>query len=300
MDDPKIVKPFPSSVSAVLFVFIVLSAIPALAAPPAGRNWSLEWAEEFNDSIDYRFWNNWHDKTWRTSSGDSIYLSAAQCLSVANGYAIIKTKKSHDTTYSSGLQTKLTYGPGYYEARCKSGRAWAGFWVQGGAVADCSPITAGCEFDIMENVYGHGIISQTIHWSGYGSCHQQVSSATNFSPDSFYIWGLQWSLATGATFYVNGTVTMTDTAARPTNAAPVIISVEYGDTGTEFETDYVRYYKDNGPSAIAAPIAGAKIKSFSCSETANAIKYNLLKPCFVSLKYYDLQGRTVCSFVNSY
>ncbi|MDD5674359.1 MAG: hypothetical protein PHC61_09355 [Chitinivibrionales bacterium] len=41
-------------------------------------------------------------------------------------------------------------------------------------------------------------------------------------------------------------------------------------------------------------------KSFYCTETAGMIHYSLPKPCFVSIKYYDLQGRIVSSFVNKY
>ncbi|MDD5673579.1 MAG: choice-of-anchor Q domain-containing protein [Chitinivibrionales bacterium] len=54
------------------------------------------------------------------------------------------------------------------------------------------------------------------------------------------------------------------------------------------------------PKATAAlpPISG--IKSFRCNTTANVINYVLPKPCFVSIKYYDLLGRTVCSFVNNF
>ncbi|MDD5673661.1 MAG: hypothetical protein PHC61_05840 [Chitinivibrionales bacterium] len=42
------------------------------------------------------------------------------------------------------------------------------------------------------------------------------------------------------------------------------------------------------------------IKSFSFNTTGNTINYVLPKACFVSIRYYDLQGRTVCSFVNNY
>ncbi|MDD5674360.1 MAG: hypothetical protein PHC61_09360 [Chitinivibrionales bacterium] len=52
---------------------------------------------------------------------------------------------------------------------------------------------------------------------------------------------------------------------------------------------------------ITAPLpALSKIKSFSCGTMAGMIYYTLPKSCFVSIKYYDLQGKSVCSFVNSY
>ncbi|MDD5672612.1 MAG: hypothetical protein PHC61_00490, partial [Chitinivibrionales bacterium] len=51
-------------------------------------------------------------------------------------------------------------------------------------------------------------------------------------------------------------------------------------------------------TAVTAPIFD--VKSFSFNATANAINYSLSKPCFVSIKYYDLSGKLVCSFVNNY
>ncbi|MDD5674294.1 MAG: hypothetical protein PHC61_09030 [Chitinivibrionales bacterium] len=41
-------------------------------------------------------------------------------------------------------------------------------------------------------------------------------------------------------------------------------------------------------------------KAFRFNATANAVYYTLPKSCFVSVKYYDLSGRTVFSFVNNY
>ncbi|MDD5675504.1 MAG: hypothetical protein PHC61_15145 [Chitinivibrionales bacterium] len=60
-----------------------------------------------------------------------------------------------------------------------------------------------------------------------------------------------------------------------------------------------RKFTVNTPATGVLP-SGADIKSFSCNTTANAITYTLSKPCFVSITYYDLSGRTVCSLVNNY
>ncbi|MDD5673577.1 MAG: right-handed parallel beta-helix repeat-containing protein [Chitinivibrionales bacterium] len=54
------------------------------------------------------------------------------------------------------------------------------------------------------------------------------------------------------------------------------------------------------PKATAVLSSVSGIKSFSCITTTSSIKYTLPKPCFVSIKYYDLQGRIECSFVNNY
>ncbi|MDD5674362.1 MAG: hypothetical protein PHC61_09370, partial [Chitinivibrionales bacterium] len=44
----------------------------------------------------------------------------------------------------------------------------------------------------------------------------------------------------------------------------------------------------------------SNVDFFKCNTTARAINYALSKPCFVSINFYDLQGRTVCSYVNNY
>ncbi|MDD5673480.1 MAG: choice-of-anchor Q domain-containing protein [Chitinivibrionales bacterium] len=60
-------------------------------------------------------------------------------------------------------------------------------------------------------------------------------------------------------------------------------------------------YEYTTPTAAGpASPAAYGIKSFRCNTAANIINYYLPKPCFVSIKYYDLQGRTVCSYVNNY
>ncbi|MDD5674300.1 MAG: choice-of-anchor Q domain-containing protein [Chitinivibrionales bacterium] len=57
-------------------------------------------------------------------------------------------------------------------------------------------------------------------------------------------------------------------------------------------------YEMPGPTTVLPSASG--IKSFRCTITANLINYILPKACFVSIKYYDLQGRTVWSFANKY
>lgn len=57
---------------------------------------------------------------------------------------------------------------------------------------------------------------------------------------------------------------------------------------------------------VVSPISSTRYNErhetnlFSCNTTAGTINYSLPKLCFVSIKYYDLQGRIVCSLVNKY
>jgi hypothetical protein len=216
------------------------------ATPPSDRSWTLQWADEFTGTIDMNRWHYWNDNSWRDNNGHHVYLSGAKCISDSNGCAIIKGVLEGTTYYSAGLETNQGYGPGYYEARVKAGHAWAAFWVQG-IGGDCTPITAGCEFDIMENCCP-GLMQHNIHWGGYGTCHQMAQGNANCSQDSFNVFGLQWSTQTGATFYVNGKVSHTVPSATPNNTGVVRLTVESENVGQEFQTDYVRYYKDNGPA----------------------------------------------------
>ncbi|MDD5672610.1 MAG: polysaccharide lyase family 8 super-sandwich domain-containing protein [Chitinivibrionales bacterium] len=68
--------------------------------------------------------------------------------------------------------------------------------------------------------------------------------------------------------------------------------------GLDAGKSVVMNFRKTGATAALPPVSG--IKYFSCKETAGTINYALPTPAFVSLKYYDLQGRTVCSFVNNF
>jgi hypothetical protein len=59
----------------------------------------------------------------------------------------------------------------------------------------------------------------------------------------------------------------------------------------------VRKFTVIKPNIAVLPSA-FNIKSFSTNKTARTINYALPKSCFVSVKYYDLRGRVICSFVN--
>ncbi|MDD5675398.1 MAG: hypothetical protein PHC61_14605, partial [Chitinivibrionales bacterium] len=54
---------------------------------------------------------------------------------------------------------------------------------------------------------------------------------------------------------------------------------------------------DPHPVAVIAPRAA--VKSFPYQKAGNIINYTLATPAFVSIKYYDMQGKTICSFVNN-
>ncbi|MDD5675685.1 MAG: glycoside hydrolase family 16 protein [Chitinivibrionales bacterium] len=63
------------------------------------------------------------------------------------------------------------------------------------------------------------------------------------------------------------------------------------------QIDGVRIWQKGPGAAASRPVAQAN--SFSYQTMGNIIRCNLAKPAFVSIKYFDLLGRTVCSFVNN-
>ncbi|MDD5673657.1 MAG: Ig-like domain-containing protein [Chitinivibrionales bacterium] len=104
---------------------------------------------------------------------------------------------------------------------------------------------------------------------------------------------------------VGGAFTLSFNAALVANGAARIAVIAYsvpaGNPGgvayTQSEIDLTLTVNN---STTDSKLVSTGIKSFSFNTIGNAISYALPKSCFVSIKYYDLQGRTVCSFVNNY
>jgi hypothetical protein len=268
---------------AFCFLISLVAAFSISATPPSGRSWQLQWADEFEGTIDRTIWNNWNDNSWRDNNGHHVFLNGAKCLSVANGGMVITVIKGGDTAYAAGLQSKNKYGAGYYEARCKSGIAWSCFWVQA-VGADCSDQAAGAEFDIMENCCP-GTLWHAVNWSGYGSCHQYTTHGLGAGQNAFHTYGMWWSTDSGAIFYYDGQRTWSQPNAKANaNTGWVRLTTESENIGATFETDYVRYYKDMGPgTAVTMP-----------TSRTNIIRYN-----DNSARLFDLKGRTIVRATDS-
>ncbi|MDD5673483.1 MAG: fibronectin type III domain-containing protein [Chitinivibrionales bacterium] len=126
---------------------------------------------------------------------------------------------------------------------------------------------------------------------------------------------LRWNKTAGATSYriqvstaadfgstIKDSSTITDTSCSfvgLTNSILYYWRVNAANAGASSVWSGVRSFTTVAITTAVAPLT-ADIKSFFCRMTKNTINYALPKSCFVSIKYYDLQGRTVFSFVNKY
>ncbi|MDD5674126.1 MAG: hypothetical protein PHC61_08190 [Chitinivibrionales bacterium] len=108
----------------------------------------------------------------------------------------------------------------------------------------------------------------------------------------------------------NNGFTVIDTILLPGNLVQAAVAVKsvsaagsYNVTWTSTPVQGAQLWLAAVQTTIATttaipPVSG--IKPFGFTATANTISYSLQKSCFVSIKYYDLRGRLVSSFVNNY
>lgn len=170
---------------SILMVFLFVEAFHARAqAPPNDPNWQLDAAgsDDFTSpSINTIKWNvhnnfdHYGEPEVHTNRSTNVYIDP----SISNGALILKVNKETYTcpganlnpydcakqnstgqpySYTSGyLDTRSTFGFGYYEIRCKlpQGRGfWPAFWLHNGG-CDAASQAAGTSFyneiDIFEN-----------------------------------------------------------------------------------------------------------------------------------------------------
>jgi hypothetical protein len=246
----------------VIMSSVILGAAVGMlnATPPAGRNWVLQWSDEFEGSFSTSLWHYWNNNGAR----NDVTLSGEKCITVANGNAVITVVKSGTVTYGAGLETNARYGAGYYEARISIGTGWNTFWVQ--AISGCT-ISEGTEMDIVENCRGSG---HPWHADNYGAsysapCYGYTThdlGAPNVT--DYHVYGLKWDDSTGATYYYDG---VADWNLRTTKSAsytgPVRLTSEQAIVWSVMKIDYVRYYKDMGPTAVnEAPLPRSRSLSY--------------------------------------
>ncbi|MGD0258558.1 MAG: family 16 glycosylhydrolase [Verrucomicrobiota bacterium] len=191
-------------VGPLLVILWGLSLIPAAATPPAG--YYLVWGDEFNGtSLDTTKWDYWVDnRTW-----GEAYNDGAVAVTVTNGHLVITTKTISGTTYTAMVASDNHFRPryGYYEASIEWGDysgMWSAFWLRSptmGTYLDDSFVSGG-EFDVCEHryvgIYGtniSNIVSDNIHWNGYGSQEQSTGSPNVGSglANGFHTYSLWWT-----------------------------------------------------------------------------------------------------------
>jgi autotransporter-associated beta strand protein len=194
---------------------------PALASPPAG--YYLVWGDEFNEASLNT--NNWD--YWVLGKFDSE-IDVTNAVSMNGSNLVITTYSVNNTNYSALIASDNHFRPryGYYEASMQWGDTngmCSAFWLRspnmGTWVADA--FVSGGEIDVCEHRYlGEtsnyvaDIVSDNIHWDGYGSYEQNAGSdnlGSNFLGQSFHLatgfhlYGLAWNNNGTFGFYIDGT-----------------------------------------------------------------------------------------------
>ena len=228
---------------ALLAILCGLCLVPAAASPPSG--YYLVWGDDFSgSSLDTTKWDYWeNNKTWGKA------YNTASAVSVNNGHMVITTSTSGGTTYTAMVASDYHFRPrhGYYEASIKWGDyngMWSAFWLRSptmGTYLDDSFVSGG-ELDVCEHryvgIYGtniSNIVSDNIHWNGYGS-QEQSSGSPNVGTGlntGFHTFSLLWTL-NSYVFGIDGSTAWNGSSVTPPfgSGAYVILSSQVDD-GTD-------------------------------------------------------------------
>lgn len=186
--------------------------------------YKVVWRDEFDgDKVDATKWGSPQQKR----QGSSLWHK--RNVSVKDGAAVLKIRKTQDSTYryeSACLRTTKSYAKadrlfefayGYVEVRCKLPKYvrsdyWFAAWMMIGNVNNNTNTREGCEVDIMETfrVYDRGSIPHTFHWGGYGVSHNVAGYTATPNLDlldgNWHTFGCLWEKE-GMTFTIDGYVT---------------------------------------------------------------------------------------------
>ncbi len=198
-----------------------MGLMPTAAAPPPG--YYLVWGDEFNESsLDMTKWDY-----WVLGNFDSE-IDVTNAVSMNGSNLVITTYSANNTNYSALIASDNHFRPryGYYEANIQWGDTngmCSAFWLRspnmGTWVSDA--YASGGEIDVCEHRYlgktsnyVADIVSDNIHWDGYGAYEQSAGSdnlGSNFLGQSFnlqsgfHLYGLSWSNNGTFGFFIDGT-----------------------------------------------------------------------------------------------
>jgi len=238
--------------------------MPAAASPPPG--YYLVWGDEFNGTaLDTNKWDYWeNNKDW-----GKAYNSGSKAVAVTNGHLVITTKTISGTTYTAMVASDGHFRPryGYYEASIQWGDysgMWSAFWLRSptmGTFLDDS-FSSGAEIDCCEHryigIYGTNIaniVSDNIHWNGYGSQEQSTGSpnvGTGLAT-GFHTYSLLWSLNSYAFGIDGSTIWSTGTNGSPPtppfgSGAYIILSSQVDDGSDVGTPPWAGYIPSGGYS----------------------------------------------------
>ncbi len=248
---------------APLITAALLVAPTLIAEPPAGKNWRLAFADEFDGAtVDAARWNfRTGPRHWSDQRPDNVSVRGGM-LRIA-----LRREQSGGLEYTAGgVISKQAFRYGYYEARVKmpKGRGWhTSFWMmQNGSKTgkdDRFQEIDVCEQDSVD----HG--SYSVNWHSYkphvSFGHKRVN-APGLSAD-FHVYGADFPQRE-VRFYLDGQLVQTiDNASVPHNDQHIWLtsiasflqktgSVEDAALPEEALFDWVRYYR---PMDEATPSA---------------------------------------------
>jgi len=206
-----------------------LSPLQANASPPPG--YYLVWGDEFNEAaLDQTHWDY-----WVLGNFDSE-VDVTNAVSMNGSNLVITTYSVQGTNYSALIASDLHFHPrfGYYEANIQWGDTngmCSAFWVRspqmGTWVTD--PYVSGGEIDVCEHRYQGitsnyvaDIVSDNIHWDGYGA-YEQNAGSDNIGSNSmgqsfgitngFHLYALSWNKDGTYNFSLDGSSVWNGTPA---------------------------------------------------------------------------------------
>ncbi|HEV2328077.1 MAG TPA: family 16 glycosylhydrolase, partial [Verrucomicrobiae bacterium] len=194
---------------AILSLLWLAASTAAPAAPPPG--YYYVWGDEFNEpSLDMTKWDY-----WVLGRFDSE-IDVTNAVSMNGSNLVITTYGVNGTNYSALIASDNHFRPrfGYYEASIQWGDTngmCSAFWLRSPQMGSWvwDPFVAGGEIDICEHRYlGETsnyiatIVSDNIHWDGYGA-YEQTAGSDNIGSNSlgqtfditngFHLYSLNWN-----------------------------------------------------------------------------------------------------------
>ncbi len=206
-----------------LFLFAALWLIAAtrtLATPPPG--YYYVWGDEFNEpSLDMTKWDY-----WVLGKFDSE-IDVTNAVSMNGSNLVITTYSVNGINYSALIASDNHFRPrfGYYEASIQWGDTngmCSAFWLRSPQMGTWvwDPFVSGGEIDICEHRYlgvtsnyVASIVSDNIHWDGYGA-YEQNAGSDNIGSNSlgqsfnitngFQLYSLSWNKDGTYNFGIDG------------------------------------------------------------------------------------------------
>lgn len=230
-------------------------ALPGSMLPPG--NWILGFHDEFDgNTIDTTnwFWRQTPNSNGSVSVGAGILCDdGSDHLTIGGGQAHLNPWNPVGTqcpsgTYGTATLSSTSYtGPGgYFEARFQiSGSNYTVFWptVPGWGGRCGQGLKAGWEADIWEGWGGGG--HQQLIWDSGSACPQNSAIEGLDNTGGYHVWGMDWDLTNGLTFYRDGVQTLHIPGPAPepvTNPHVQFNAAAWGTNVGPMDIDWYRYY----------------------------------------------------------